>query len=100
MKKSRQILVLGNADELKVLPGLHSDLSDCTSHAYEQAHRYCPACGCRAFGTTLACRYGDKDTNRATCSSCGWIGIVHDRVATRVDNACRCKFCVRTLQNV
>ena len=69
--------------------------SYCNSKEYRAEHCFCPKCGCVSHTTTLACCYGDKDTNRACCQNCGWRGIVHDMVAIRVENACQCVFCKR-----
>ena len=91
MKKSKMYLVLGGDEGVSIL----ADVSDCSSQAYKELHKYCPACGCVSYGTTLMALYGDKNTNTATCSSCGWKCIVHNRVATRVKNPCQCKFCLR-----
>lgn len=70
-------------------------MSDCNSKEYRLGHRYCPVCGCVSFEQTTLGFLGSKDMNRATCGSCGWIGVVHDRVGARKDDACQCQFCQR-----
>lgn len=69
--------------------------SFCNTPEYRALHRYCPKCGCLSFGTTLLCCYGDMDINTATCGNCGHKCSVHERIATRVENPCECKFCQR-----
>ena len=53
--------------------------------AYYAARKRCPKCDGRWVIQTLAGCVLDlekpeeyKDTNRAICEACGWIGIVHD----------------------
>ena len=54
---------------------------------YDVSHVCCPKCRSEFIEQTLMGRPQSvldpryKDTNRATCSDCGWSGIVHDLVS-------------------
>ena len=51
---------------------------------YESKHTNCPKCRSNDIATTCVGvgLIGDyRDTNRATCQKCGWIGIVDDLVS-------------------
>lgn len=57
------------------------------SEFYYEQHAACPACGSDSIKKTCIGCLGDKDTNRAKCCTCKWVGIVHDLVPQKAIEA-------------
>lgn len=67
---------------------------------YDWEHSLCPACGSKNFISTLAARWGDKDTNTCRCQ-CGWVGIRDETVAPkRLKNIRHSKISQEKLENL